>query len=94
MVQNLESPGLSGRVDSPATLFDSEDDYHTGCQNVSHCQEALPRGDPMSLICILKRLLSVFIDASCRCGKLMKILCLCRNLKKWIVMCCKETIAH
>ena len=21
------------------TLFDSEDDYHTGCQNVSHCKQ-------------------------------------------------------
>ena len=39
----------------------------------------------MSLICILKRLLSAFIDASCHCGKLMKILCVCRNFKKWIV---------
>ena len=70
---NLETGrnSLKSGVDSPATLFDSEDDYHTGCQNVSHCQEALPRGDLMLLICILKRLLSVFIDASCRCGKLM-----------------------
>ena len=32
--------------------------------------EALPGGAPMSVVWILKRHVSVFIDASRRCGKL------------------------
>ena len=31
---------------------------------------------------ILKRLVSVFINPSCRCRKLNEILCLCRNFRK------------
>ena len=26
-------------IEPESAHFDSEDDYHTGCQNVSHCQQ-------------------------------------------------------
>ena len=45
-------------------------------------QEALPGGAPMSLVWILKRLVSVFINASRRCRKLNENSCLCRNFRK------------
>ena len=39
-------------------------------ENMHIFNEALPGGAPMSLVWILKRLVSVFINASRRCRKL------------------------